>query len=111
MAAHRGLGLLPDPPPPNRRTHHRKPLLRLDSPRPGNHAPAYIKSSKPQRHVTEPLPGLIAAAPNDTWQTAQPFQFGQTIYGSDDERPYAPSQERRRLRRHAQRLPMVQVHV
>jgi HEAT repeat protein len=41
--------------------------------------------------VTEPLPGLIAAAPNDTWQTAQPFQFGQTIYGSDDERPYAPS--------------------
>ncbi len=36
-------------------------------------------------------PGLIAAAPNGTWQTAQPFEFGQTIYGSDDERPYAPS--------------------
>jgi HEAT repeat protein len=35
--------------------------------------------------------GLIAAAPNGTWQTAQPFAFGQTIYGSDDERPYAPS--------------------
>ncbi len=36
-------------------------------------------------------PGAIAAAPNGTWQTAQPFEFGQTIYGSDDERPYAPS--------------------
>ena len=35
--------------------------------------------------------GVIAAAPNGTWQTAQPFQFGQTIYGADDERPYAPS--------------------
>jgi HEAT repeat protein len=36
-------------------------------------------------------PAVIAAAPNGTWQTAQPFEFGQTIYGSDDERPYAPS--------------------
>ncbi len=37
------------------------------------------------------LVGVIAAAPNGTWQTAQPFEFGQTIYGSSDERPYAPS--------------------
>jgi hypothetical protein len=35
--------------------------------------------------------GVISATPNDTWQIAQPFQLGQTIYGSDDERPYAPS--------------------
>jgi len=35
--------------------------------------------------------GVISAAPNDTWQVAQPFELGQTIYGSDDERPYAPS--------------------
>jgi HEAT repeat protein len=35
--------------------------------------------------------GVIAAAPNDRWQTAQPFEFGQTLFGSDDERPYAPS--------------------
>ena len=42
--------------------------------------------------VTDGVPaGMIAAAPNDTWQTAQPFEFGQTIYGSDDERPYAPA--------------------
>src|ERR1700678_2339211 len=34
--------------------------------------------------------GVIAAAPNDTWQSAQPFELGQTIFGSDDERPYAP---------------------
>ena len=31
--------------------------------------------------------GIIAAAPNGTWQTAQPFELGQTIFGSDDERP------------------------
>ena len=35
--------------------------------------------------------GVIAAAPNGTWQVAQPFELGQTIFGSDDERPYAPS--------------------
>ena len=42
-------------------------------------------------HAAGLEPGVIAAAPNGTWQTAQPFEFGQTIYGSDDERPYAPS--------------------
>jgi HEAT repeat protein len=36
-------------------------------------------------------PGLIAAMPNDTWQNAQPVEFGQTIYGSSDERPYSPA--------------------
>src|SRR5579863_8684078 len=35
--------------------------------------------------------GVIAASPNGTWQDAQPFELGQTIFGSDDERPYAPS--------------------
>jgi HEAT repeat protein len=35
--------------------------------------------------------GVIATAPNGTWQLAQPFELGQTIFGSDDERPYAPS--------------------
>ena len=35
--------------------------------------------------------GVISAAPNGTWQNAQPFELGQTIFGSDDERPYAPS--------------------
>ena len=35
--------------------------------------------------------GVIAAAPNDTWQNAQQFELGQTIFGSDDERPYAPA--------------------
>jgi hypothetical protein len=35
--------------------------------------------------------GVIAAAPNGTWQSAEPFELGQTIFGSDDERPYAPS--------------------
>ena len=35
--------------------------------------------------------GFIAAQPNSTWETAQLFEFGQTIYGSADERPYAPA--------------------
>jgi len=33
----------------------------------------------------------ISVMPNDTWQTAQPVEFGQTIYGAGDERPYAPA--------------------
>jgi HEAT repeat protein len=36
-------------------------------------------------------PSVIAAAPNSAWQDAQPFEFGQTIFGANDERPYAPS--------------------
>jgi len=35
--------------------------------------------------------GVISAAPNGTWQNAQAFELGQTIFGADDERPYAPS--------------------
>ena len=42
-------------------------------------------------HAAGQQPAVVAAAPNSTWQTAQAFDFGQTIYGSDDERPYAPS--------------------
>ena len=36
-------------------------------------------------------PSVIAAAPNGTWQDAEPFEFGQTIFGANDERPYAPA--------------------
>jgi len=36
-------------------------------------------------------PSVIAAAANGTWQDAQPFEFGQTIFGAGDERPYAPA--------------------
>jgi len=35
-------------------------------------------------------PAVIAAQPNNTWQTAQPIEFGQTVFGAADERPYAP---------------------
>jgi hypothetical protein len=42
-------------------------------------------------HSVSEKPAIIAAQPNSTWQTAQPFEFGQTIYGSADERPYAPA--------------------
>jgi hypothetical protein len=34
---------------------------------------------------------VIAAMPNATWQTAQKVEFGQTIFGTGDERPYAPA--------------------
>ncbi|MBV8866820.1 MAG: hypothetical protein JO210_15605, partial [Acidobacteriaceae bacterium] len=36
-------------------------------------------------------PAVIAAMPNSTWRSAQNFDFGQTIYGASDERPYAPA--------------------
>jgi HEAT repeat protein len=41
--------------------------------------------------ATHSGPAVIAAMPNDTWQTAQSVKFGQTIFGSSDERPYAPA--------------------
>jgi HEAT repeat protein len=34
---------------------------------------------------------VVSAMPNSTWKTAQPVKFGQTIFGSADERPYAPA--------------------
>ncbi len=39
---------------------------------------------------TRSADAAIAAMPNSTWQTAQQVEFGQTIYGGSDERPYAP---------------------
>jgi HEAT repeats/HEAT repeat associated with sister chromatid cohesion len=36
-------------------------------------------------------PAVIAAMPNDTWQKAQHIEFGQTVYGGADERPYTPA--------------------
>ncbi len=47
-------------------------------------SPASINEGKLDR-------GVIAAGPNGTWQAAQPFELGQTVFGSDDERPYAPA--------------------
>jgi HEAT repeat protein len=44
-----------------------------------------------QRAGAASEPAVIAAQPNSTWEAAQPFEWGQTIYGSADERPYAPS--------------------
>jgi HEAT repeat protein len=40
---------------------------------------------------TQSGPAIIAAMPNDTWQTAQPMEFGQTVYGGADDRAYAPA--------------------
>jgi HEAT repeat protein len=42
-------------------------------------------------HSPDIKPGVIATSPNGTWQNAESFEFGRTIYGSADERPYAPS--------------------
>ena len=55
--------------------------------------------------------GVIAAAPNGTWQSAQPFELGQTIFGSDDERPYAPSKSEDGLWGNGQRFPVVPIHL
>ncbi len=48
-------------------------------------------SAAPLGNVADARRGVIAAAPNNSWQEAQSFELGQTIFGSDDERPYAPS--------------------
>src|SRR5690348_3693071 len=52
---------------------------------------AFTRIPEPKTSGTDVTAGVIAAAPNGTWDSAQPFAFGQTIYGSSDERPYAPS--------------------
>jgi len=44
-----------------------------------------------QENSSDAKTGVIAAQPNVTWQQAQKFSLGQTIYGTSDERPYAPS--------------------
>ena len=67
---------------------------RLDA-TPGTAIPALFTSFRPVTQgkldtAKSPI-GIIAAEPNSTWQTAQDFELGQTIYGSSDERPYAPS--------------------
>ncbi len=58
--------------------------------RPGENLPEILTSFH-QIPTGKTGPGVIAAMPNDTWQTAQPFEFGQTIYGASDERPYSPA--------------------
>ena len=50
-----------------------------------------ILETSAKGNATDLKRGVISAAPNGTWQQAQSFELGQTIYGSDDERPYAPS--------------------
>ena len=49
------------------------------------------QSLSPLHGVSRLDRGVIAAAPNYKWQVAQPFELGQIIFGSDDERPYVPS--------------------
>ncbi|WP_162601315.1 HEAT repeat domain-containing protein [Occallatibacter savannae] len=41
--------------------------------------------------IKGPKRGVVAAGPNGTWQNAQPFELGQTIFGGDDQRPYSPA--------------------
>src|SRR6185503_5331533 len=41
--------------------------------------------------LNSPSHAIIAAGPNGTWQNAQLFELGQTIFGGDDQRPYSPS--------------------
>jgi len=42
--------------------------------------------------------GVISAGPNGNWQNAQPFELGETIFGGDDQRPYAPASNEDRYR-------------
>jgi HEAT repeat protein len=73
------------------------PVVATVEPEPGSEAGAKspaldtAMAQIPETESGASAPGVIATAPNGDWQSAQPFEFGQTIYGSDDERPYAPS--------------------
>jgi len=50
-----------------------------------------LQATVPAGSAADLKRGVISAAPNGTWQNAQSFELGQTIFGGDDERPYAPS--------------------
>ena len=51
-----------------------------------------LMSRVPEQHRTGSAHrGVVAAAPNGSWQSAQRFELGETIFGTDDERPYAPA--------------------
>ncbi|HTB96340.1 MAG TPA: HEAT repeat domain-containing protein [Terracidiphilus sp.] len=71
------------------------------TPKQGGKIPEIAVTMKKIPHLLEVLSaghralnrGVIASAPNGTWQQAQSFELGQTIFGGDDERPYAPSKE------------------
>ena len=54
-------------------------------------ATSLTKVEEPAKTRAGEKRGVIAASPNGTWQEAQNFDLGQTIFGSDDERPYAPA--------------------
>ncbi len=58
----------------------------------GVRIPKISVALRPMAHdKTQAAPAVIAAYPNDTGETAQGFEFGQTIFGAADERPYAPA--------------------
>ncbi len=56
----------------------------------GGKIPAIVALMRPIKSDSS-SGGVISAMPNDTWQTAQRVEFGQTIFGGSDERPYAPA--------------------
>jgi hypothetical protein len=58
---------------------------------PGSAIPALEVTANRIPMASKGEPAVIAAYPNADWHHAQPFEFGQTIYGSADERPYAPA--------------------
>lgn len=57
----------------------------------GTTMPRIAVTARRMRTGTGPEPAVIAAYPNSDWRHAQPFEFGQVIYGSADERPYVPA--------------------
>ncbi|PYV17164.1 MAG: hypothetical protein DMG21_09215 [Acidobacteria bacterium] len=42
---------------------------------------AFARIAEPESANVGSTPGFIAAEPNGTWDSAQPFEFGQVIYG------------------------------
>ena len=54
-------------------------------------ATAFTKISETASDATSSKRGVVATGPNGTWQNAQPFSLGQTIFGGVDQRPYSPA--------------------
>lgn len=57
----------------------------------GSVIPGIAVSARRMKTSSRTEPAVIAAYPNADWHQAQPFEFGQVIYGSADERPYVPA--------------------
>ncbi len=107
MATHRRPRLLPDPPPEGRRTRHRNPLLHHRCPR--NHD--ILKEDPSIPDPPHRNPRSYRRRPQRNLANRPTLRIRTNHLRRRRRAALRPLPQRRRLRRHAQRLPMVQVHL